>query len=71
MLEESNNIQEIPGGEMVKKFVAGALILATAGAWFYLDQLNKEELQATAAARQSLEHARDQAKARLGAPSHN
>ncbi len=54
---------------MVKKIVGVVLIIVAAGAWFYLDQLNKQELQEAAEARKALEQARAQAQARAAANS--
>ncbi len=52
---------------MVKKIVALVLIVAAAGTWFYLDQLNKQALEEAAKARQDVERARAQAKMRADA----
>jgi type II secretory pathway pseudopilin PulG len=52
---------------MVKKIVALVLILATSGAWFYLDYQNKQEIQAAEEMRRAMEQARMQAIARAKA----
>ena len=48
---------------MVKKIVAGVLILATGGAWIYLDYQNKQEQLAAAEMRKAIEQMRAQAQA--------
>lgn len=52
---------------MVKNIVAVVLILATGGTWFYLDYLNKQEIQAAEESRKAMEQSRAQAKARADA----
>ena len=52
---------------MVKKIVAVVLILATSGAWLYLDYQNKQEILAAAEMRKALEQMRAQALARAAA----
>jgi hypothetical protein len=52
---------------MVKKIIAVVLILVTAGAWIYLDQLNKQAIRDAKAARVAMQQAREQAKARAEA----
>jgi uncharacterized protein (UPF0333 family) len=48
---------------MVRKVVGIVLIIAAAGAYLYLDQMNKEELQAAADARKAMLAASAKAKA--------
>lgn len=48
---------------MIKKIVALVLILASAGGWFYLDMMNKQEIAAAEAARQEMEAMRAKARA--------
>ncbi len=52
---------------MVKKIVAVLLILATGGAWIYLDYQNKQEQLAAAEMRKAMEQMRAQAQARAAA----
>jgi hypothetical protein len=52
---------------MVKKIVAVLLILATGGAWIYLDYENKQEQLAAAEMRKAMEQMRAQAQARAAA----
>ncbi len=52
---------------MVKKIVALVLILATSGAWFYLDYQNKQEQLAAAELRKVMDQMRAQAQARAAA----
>ena len=52
---------------MVRKIVGVVLIIAAAGAWLYLDQMNKQELQAAADARQEMMAARAKYKAQTEA----
>lgn len=52
---------------MVKKVIAIVLIVLSAGAWFYLDYLNKQELQAAEEMRQAMERARVEAAAKAKA----
>ena len=52
---------------MLKKIVAVVLILATSGAWFYLDYQNKQELLAAEEMRKAMEQMRAQAQARVAA----
>ncbi len=52
---------------MVKKVVAVVLIVLSAGAWFYLDYLNKQELKAAEELRQAMAQARAQAMAKAKA----
>jgi type II secretory pathway pseudopilin PulG len=54
---------------MVKKVIAIVLILATSGAWFYLDQLNKQAIREAEESRKAMEAARIQAKLRTEAAS--
>jgi hypothetical protein len=52
---------------MFKKIVAVVLILATSGAWFYLDYQNKQEQLAAAEMRKAMDQMRAQAQARAAA----
>jgi type II secretory pathway pseudopilin PulG len=52
---------------MVKKIIAVVLILATAGAWVYLDYQNKQQQLAAAEMRKAIEQMRAQAQARVAA----
>lgn len=52
---------------MVKKIVAVVLIVLTAGSWFYLDYLNKQQLQEAEELRKSMEQARAVALAKAKA----
>ena len=52
---------------MVKKIVAVVLILATGGAWIYLDYQNKQEQLAAAEMRKAMDQMRAQAQARAAA----
>jgi hypothetical protein len=52
---------------MVKKIVAAVLILATGGAWIYLDYENKQEQLAAAEMRKAMDQMRAQAQARVAA----
>lgn len=52
---------------MVKKIIAVVLIILAGGGWFYLDYLNKQELQAAEELRRSMEQARAQALAKAKA----
>ena len=52
---------------MVKKIVAAVLILATGGAWVYLDYQNKQEQLAAAEMRKAMDQMRAQAQARAAA----
>jgi hypothetical protein len=49
---------------MLKKIVGIVLIVLCAGAWLYLDYLNKQELQAAEQIRQEMMQARAQAQAK-------
>ncbi|GAB4117762.1 MAG: hypothetical protein Fur0026_06370 [Sideroxydans sp.] len=52
---------------MLKKVIAVVLIVLASGAWFYLDQLNKEEQRLAEETRQTLLKARAEAAARAAA----
>jgi hypothetical protein len=52
---------------MVKKIIAVVLILVTAGAWFFLDQMNRQAIRDAEATRIAMQQARDEAKARAAA----
>lgn len=52
---------------MLKKVIAVVLIVLTAGAWLYLDQLNKQEQMLAEQARQEMIQARAEAAARAAA----
>lgn len=52
---------------MVKKIVAIVLILATGGAWLYLDYQNKQEQLAAAEMRKAMDQMRAQVQARAAA----
>lgn len=52
---------------MIKKIVGVVLIVLCAGAWFYLDYLNKQELQAAEEMRQAMAKARAEALAKAQA----
>lgn len=52
---------------MLKKVIAVVLIVLTAGAWFYLDHLNKQEQMLAEQARQEMVKARAEAAARAAA----
>jgi len=52
---------------MIKKIVAVVLIVLAGGGWFYLDYLNKQELQAAEQSRKEMEQTRAQAQARMQA----
>jgi hypothetical protein len=54
---------------MVKKIVAGVLIVLSAGGWFYLDYRNKQELKFAEQSRLELEQVRAKAQARAAAKS--
>jgi len=47
---------------MVKNLIFGVLLVLAAGAWFYLDQLNKEEQLSAEQTRQELVKARAEAQ---------
>ena len=49
---------------MLKKIIAVVLILATSGAWVYLDYQNKQELMAAEEMRKAMDQMRAQAQAR-------
>jgi DNA-binding protein H-NS len=51
------------GVDMLKKIIAVVLIVLAGGAWFYLDYLNKQQLQEAEELRRSVEQARAQALA--------
>ncbi len=46
---------------MIKKIIAVVLIVLTGGGWFYLDYLNKQQLQEAEELRAAMEQARAQA----------
>lgn len=46
---------------MVKKAIAVVLIVLTGGAWFYLDYLNRQQLQEAEELRRAVEQVRAQA----------
>jgi hypothetical protein len=48
---------------MVKKAIAVVLIVLTGGGWFYLDYLNKQQLQEAKELRRAVEQVRAQALA--------
>lgn len=48
---------------MVKKAIAVVLIVLTGGAWFYLDYLNRQQLQEAEELRRAVEQVRAQALA--------
>ena len=48
---------------MVKKAIAVVLIMLTGGAWFFLDYLNRQQLQEAEELRRAMEQARTQALA--------
>ncbi|MDD2701931.1 MAG: hypothetical protein PHH36_11950 [Sideroxydans sp.] len=52
---------------MLKKVIAVVLIVLSAGAWFYLDHLNKQEQMLAEQARQEMIQARAEAAARAAA----
>lgn len=52
---------------MLKKVIAVILIVLAAGAWFYLDHLNKQEQMLAEQARQEMMQARAEAAARAAA----
>lgn len=52
---------------MLKKVIAVVLIVLTAGAWLYLDHLNKQEQMLAEQARQEMIQARAEAAARAAA----
>jgi Tfp pilus assembly protein FimT len=47
--------------DMIKKIIAVVLIVLTGGGWFYLDYLNKQQLQEAEELRAAMEQARAQA----------
>lgn len=49
---------------MIKKIVAAVLIVLSAGAWFYLDYLNKQEQKFAEQSRIEMQEARAKAQAR-------
>jgi hypothetical protein len=66
------------GGGMIKQIVAILLVVLSAGAWFYLDYMNKQELMASgqmrlalAQMRQTEEENRARAKAKFEAAARN
>ncbi len=52
---------------MLKKVIAVVLIALTGGAWFYLDHLNRQQLQEAEELRRAVEQARAQALAQAKA----
>lgn len=52
---------------MIKKIIGVVLIVLCAGAWFYLDYLNKQELKAAEEMRQAMVQARAQAQEKVQA----